>query len=412
MKPTQQQGNALDEILEWITDVHSEQRELSLSGAAGTGKTTLMEFLAECPTKSRVTWTATTGKAARLLGELIDDTRIKVRTLHSCLYWPPNERPEHIEFGAVRLFKGNPGDVVVIDEASMITEEIKATLESTWLQDGAKILYVGDGYQLPPVGDDYSVFAEVSGPRLTEVIRNDDDVLYAANYIRVEGHVLTKSRGSYEFRRSRVWTALDDYLNDRDDHALITWRNKIRAQANDTIRHKMGYGEPYPEPGEPVLYCRNGQGVLNGQMVRTEWIEPPHDRYGKVEVQLFGDAEGHTISVSTQGRNSVMDGAMPHLTQEEWKEYQAAIGRTRSEQGGSDVRPIPITWGYVLTAHKAQGSEFRRATIFLTDWDSNSKPFKQDTQLPDGSTMKFAARWCYTALTRAKERATLIIGPQ
>lgn len=60
----------------------------------------------------------------------------------------------------------------------------------------------------------------------------------------------------------------------------------------------------------------------------------------------------------------------------------------------------------------SQGSEYRRVTVFLSSRDIGNKFFFKKTMLPDGSSMKFAFRWLYTAMTRAREQLTVIVGPE
>ncbi|KKM19454.1 hypothetical protein LCGC14_1655460 [marine sediment metagenome] len=424
IEPTDDQVAAIDEIMSWVLSYPgSDQMELSLSGAAGTGKSTGMACLrAVLEAEYGVFWAAMTGKAARRLQEA---SGVPATTLHSILYIPPHESPDHVKFETVRRFPGNAGDVVVIDEASMVTPKIRSDLEQ-WMQEGARILYVGDGYQLPPIlskdeereyGRDFTIFREVRGPELFDVIRNDDDVLYAATHIREEGEVLLKSRGLYTFRAEPVWSVLDDWHDDPDDHALITWRNKLRMKANKAIRQRLGRVHPLPQTDEPILYCRNGQEVLNGQMAVTDAIVGG-GTYGPVEYETFfpRDRPDVPLTVSCGGRYEPMDGGTPSMDDGQWREYRGAMreARTkyRAEHGENPGRldPIPITWAYCLTAHKAQGSEFRRTSVFLTDWDCNARPMQQMTTLPNGDRMAFALRWVYTALTRAKEQATLVIG--
>ena len=97
-----------------------------------------------------------------------------------------------------------------------------------------------------------------------------------------------------------------------------------------------------------------------------------------------------------------MDGSFPNV--EDWKEYMKHFKVARVPD------PIPVTYGYVSTAHKAQGSEYGRVTVFLAADDMYNKNFRKDTALPDGTKMPFANRWLYTAITRAKSQVSLILG--
>jgi ATP-dependent exoDNAse (exonuclease V) alpha subunit len=111
---------------------------------------------------------------------------------------------------------------------------------------------------------------------------------------------------------------------------------------------------------------------------------------------------GLNIFVNTQGRGEPMDGGLPNI--KDWKEYMAHFKISRLPD------PIPVTYGYVSTAHKAQGSEYRRVTIFLAAEDLVNDHFRKDTVLPNGKIMSFATRWLYTSLTRSKQKVSLILG--
>ena len=52
-----------------------------------------------------------------------------------------------------------------------------------------------------------------------------------------------------------------------------------------------------------------------------------------------------------------------------------------------------FTWGYVITVHKAQGSQWPRVAVINDSWPGKDR---------------FQDRWMYTAITRAQERVTII----
>ena len=347
-----------------------------------------------------------TGKAALRVHELVD---VEATTLHACLYQRPTQgKKGRLYFNRMR----NPDcKFLVIDEASMMPPKIYQDLQS-WVMQGVRVLFVGDGYQLPPVmdykeikkwGKDFSVFKEVEGPFLTKVMRSGDDIIDVATQLREDNDVPKVSNGGYNIRRSKTpgMEAVQSFLDDNDDHILITWRNAMRMQANRLVRKRLGFSGVLPQKTEPVLICKNGQDVLNGEIHMANSFTDA-GMLADVSTHWFETYEGLALLASTQGRTEPMDGFMPDI--EDWKAFHMARENLELPD------PTPLTYGYVSTAHKAQGSEFRKVTIFLSGSDLHNPHFRADTVLPNGESMPFATRWLYTSLTRAKHSVGLILG--
>jgi len=399
---TPEQKAAIDQIQSWT---RGSLQMISLTGAAGTGKTTVMREVKKL-IPGPIMWTALTGKAALRLSQAAG---VVATTLHSALYERPTVKHNgEVEF--VRVAKPK-AKWVAVDEASMLNPKLWKDLQ-IWKREGVSILFVGDGYQLPPIltpaetkdhGDDFSVFREVSGPSLTTVLRSGDDIIRVATMLRERNQLPEKSDGMFTYVRTQYpgSHAIKDYLEDREDYAVVTWRNHLRMEANAEIRRRLGLSTVLPSKGEPVLMCKNGQDVLNGEVYHVIGFTPA-PTLSEVQTMWMETQEKKRVLVSTQGRDHAVDGMMPAIR--DWKAYGFARGTAKMPE------PIPVTYGYVLTAHKAQGSEFRRVTVFLAESDLGNPLFQKNTILPNGNRMPFATRWLYTAMTRAKARMTLVLG--
>lgn len=116
------------------------------TGLPGTGKTVLIEALAELGAKAlgedAVALAAPTGRAARRIEEA---TGHSARTIHRMLEWVPG-------FPAGRN-EGNPieAGLLVVDESSMLSLDVLDTLLSA-VETGTHVVFVGDVDQLEPVG--------------------------------------------------------------------------------------------------------------------------------------------------------------------------------------------------------------------------------------------------------------------
>jgi ATP-dependent exoDNAse (exonuclease V) alpha subunit len=389
-----EQRQAIDRIRGWA-DKSESGLQLSLTGAAGTGKTTVLKAIQPFLQNQNVCWAAMTGKAALRMHEV---TGVEAKTLHSVLYQRPNKgKNNRLFFNSV---KAPDCKFLVVDEASMMPPKIYNDLQS-WQMNGVRILYVGDGFQLPPIldykeikeyGDDFSIFKEVVGPSLKQVMRSGDDIITVATQLREENHVPKQNVGeSYKIRRSKTpgRDACADFLADNDNHVLITWRNKMRMQANRLIRRRLGFDGVLPHKGEPVMICKNGhdwfnkdETVLNGEIHWADYFTDGPKLGPEVDTMKFVTDLGINLLASTQGRVEPMDGSLPNI--KDWKEYMKHFKIARVPD------PVPITYGYVSTAHKAQGSEYSKVTIFLSADDMQNPHFKKDTVLPDGTKMSFA----------------------
>ncbi len=404
---TPEQHKALADIDAWY---RSDSMFYALIGPAGSGKSTLVEAIAE---RYSCVPTAMTGKAALRLAEV---TGRGASTLHAALYFPPQP-------GADLMFtrlRDRPYGIVIIDESSMVSPAVFADLKR-W---GARVLFVGDAYQLPPVitgkeleqhGEDYSVFREVEGTSLETVMRNAGGVLRAATKVRETGEIYRQSdlddAGGYVFERCRspMERAVDLYCAEPKDHLLVTWRNAARMSASRLIRERLGHDGPLPDDGEPVLIKKNGQDLLNGEIVTCGGFEdgPMIADLQCCWMWIGTGAERRRVLVTVQGGSEskggeFFDGHPPWI--EDWRRYHAALKRQMLPE------PLPVTWGYCLTAHGVQGSQADQTTVFLDRGDERNQHFRKSTTLPSGETVSFGARFVYTAITRAKRKTTMLVG--
>jgi exodeoxyribonuclease-5 len=136
-----QQENALSAVAAWLK--RGEPQLFRLFGYAGTGKTTLARHIAE-GVEGEVAFGAFTGKAASVL-------RAKgcheASTIHSMIYRTRESDEGGPLFAINRSGPASQADLIVIDECSMVDEELGRDL----LSFGKPVLVLGDPAQLPPV---------------------------------------------------------------------------------------------------------------------------------------------------------------------------------------------------------------------------------------------------------------------
>lgn len=133
----------------------AQSRISVLVGDAGTGKTTVLSVLCSHPDikAGGVLLLAPTGKATvRLLESMGDEGKdFTARNVAQFL-----TKSGRFDFGDMRYILSNENysdvpDTVIIDESSMLTEEMFGALMQA-LKRARRIIFVGDPNQLPPIG--------------------------------------------------------------------------------------------------------------------------------------------------------------------------------------------------------------------------------------------------------------------
>jgi exodeoxyribonuclease-5 len=152
MELTNCQSNAYQGIIEWS---ESSQLFCTLAGAAGTGKTTLLgAILKQIKQRNHCVVTAPTHQARQ---QIANKTGRPNATIQSILGLKPNveldnfdpNKPEFITTGRELIASFR---LIVIDECSMLNDDLYDFIIELAKRYNTKVLFVGDKYQLKPVG--------------------------------------------------------------------------------------------------------------------------------------------------------------------------------------------------------------------------------------------------------------------
>lgn len=356
MEFSQQQKTAFDLITAWFK---TRKQTFVLAGYAGTGKTTLAKFIAS-QLGVRVVFCAYTGKAAKVLRDKGCPNAGTIHSfLYSYLYQDENGKP---------VFGFEPSDLlgasslIIVDEYSMLSQTIYEDLLAT----GLKVLFLGDPFQLPPVSKDK---VKIEPDFFLEEIHRqalDSPILRAATDVRKGlGLDFCKENGFSYLKKSEV--SLDQYLKASQ---VIVGKNVTRNIFNENLRAKIGFEKPNTfEVGEKIICLKNNKknGLLNGMIGTLKRIR--NDDYCfNIDFECDGTFF-HDISVWKGDVERRPD-----------SEYNFKSGLDRFD------------YGYAITCHKSQGSEFDDVVIY-------NEPF--------GTEME-QRRWIYTAITRGKNNVTLV----
>jgi energy-coupling factor transporter ATP-binding protein EcfA2 len=227
-----------------------------LTGHGGSGKTTFVQVVAYKLFRKKidVVLTAPTHKAVAVLRRKLRDAGLDIQcvTIQSLLSLKPKQVGDRQIFTRDVNAKPVSAAVVIVDEASMVSEDLMAHIEQH-LQ-GRAVLFVGDSAQLPPVGEDHSrSFDTQQCSHLDTIIRQGagNPILDAADNLRRQQGgsmdwswvrpAMAKPFGVYcPGDRSDVWLKKaflsTEFKGDTDTFRYLCWTNKRVAEVNAKVR--------------------------------------------------------------------------------------------------------------------------------------------------------------------------------
>jgi exodeoxyribonuclease-5 len=168
-----------DQAMELLDKFYnSSQKEFVLKGAAGTGKTHIINNYLQYVNKRPVAVTAPTHKAVRVIERATHRTGYTIQHIHGLR---PNFNIssfdiDKVVFDTIGDHKFGNYYTIIVDESSMISSPMYDLNKLRSTQNNCKLIYIGDPYQLPPVSNERQsiVFSLDAGYELTEVVRQTD----------------------------------------------------------------------------------------------------------------------------------------------------------------------------------------------------------------------------------------------
>lgn len=375
---TEEQTNLVKKLTDWYKN--SSRQWFSYSGAAGTGKTTVIRAFIEELGLQRYIACAFVGKAVTVLSR----QGLPASTIHSLIYhvsWipvmdekglPVLNKDGNPKMKVVFSLKNElPGDLqlIIVDEATMVNDDLAEDI----LSFGIKTVFIGDNNQLPPV---FGVSSVMLNPDfwLTKIMRQAENnpIIYLSQRVLKD---LPLQYGIYGKSRVVPSVTLDETYTRYD--AIIAGKNKVRDDINEYIRYNIkGVTSRLPVIGDKLI-CR-----------QNDW-----DRSIEGNIYLTTGMTGIVTDIhrSLGGNKYMSIDFLPEISDEEFfnllldTQYIRMNYEDRRNYGFS--RYEKFEYGYCVTCHACQGSQFDNV-LFINQWFHDADLTKKIQ---------------YTAITRAIE---------
>lgn len=413
-----------------------------LEGKAGVGKTTVVsEMLKPFLSKKRIMLSALSHKAKRVIltkvkNSIIDEPRgLSDSSVASMLGMTFDlETGKFVKIWSKRKPKIKNMDIIIVDECSMINEE-GLNLIMSEKKKTAKVVFIGDVGQLPPIrenGDPHArkispTFNTLNRYKLTERVRQGEDSrilpysdFYWNNSVLsespVEDPIPLEERVSSEELLFR--TNLENTILENKEHFLmiknprmkdlikvVVYKNNTREMINWFIRNLIYVSPKEFEVGDSLIFNDNyelgdDEVIENATEVTIVGItEKKFNNKWNGYVLDITDND-NTWSVDVLAKSSLND-YNQHISELFKKAKSLPLGRTRTKELGNawsaKRRFANLDFSYAITSHKSQGSTYKYVIIV------------EDDILSVGPiTDVEKSQSLYTAITRASDKVFIV----
>jgi len=369
-----------------------------ISGYAGTGKSTLVKFiisaLDDIDPENDVVYTSFTGKATQVLQKKGNKN---VSTLHKLLF-ESIPKPDGTFYR--KPVEKIPYKIVIVDECSMVPKELLQRL----LKYHVHIICLGDPGQLPPINkDDDNHLLDNPHIFLDEIMRQEEgnEIIDLTMDIRA-GKPLNHFQGK------------EVQILDKEELStgMLLWADQIicstnatRIALNNEMRELLGK-DGDPQDGDKVICLKNdwetysketGDPLVNGTI---GYLQDCYNTFLKLPPNFTKDKKSKNIELVAAKFISDTDADYGELRMDKNYFTQGTPGLDsytlykmgRNYRFMSSI-PYSFTYGYAITCHKAQGSEWDNVLVIEEGF-----PFDKEEH----------QRWLYTAATRAAKKLVII----
>ncbi len=480
---TNDQQKALVMIQDFLT---SDENVFILQGYAGSGKTTLLKGIVDYlqAIEQNYQLMAPTGRAAKVINQ---KTGFEATTIHKGIYSfdeleeieIKEEEKSDVSFIYYYKLRNNIeayNIVFLVDEASMVSDIqsqgeffrfgsgylLKDLIEYSHIgfpNSKAKIIFIGDPAQLPPIGMNFSPALDkkylsekynlkIVDAEIKEVKRQnaDNGILNSATKIR---KCLTSGYfNDFDLRENgkdifnpKFEEFLHTYKLEQGTKVIISFKNKTALDLNQSIRRDKFGADLAVQKSDIIIVGGNNYrlGIMNGEfgvVSNVETITTTREirfnrKNGGTASVLLTWRQIELIMSDEKGENKTVNGYMlenylngdNYLKPEEQQALYVDFKKRnpklklKTEEFKEAIKTDPyfncilLKYGYAVTCHKAQGGEWDATFVF---WDKGVKEdfnFYNSKHNRSGKTNPDFYRWAYTAITRASKKLFCINPP-
>ena len=345
-----------------------------IAGYAGTGKSYLVNAIVDNFgfKEEEVAYACYTGKAALVLQKQGKNAV----TLHKLLY--------NTHQGENGTFIHEPKEFLDRDFKLIVVDEISMCPASLWkllLKHKVYIIGLGDPFQLPPIGDNVNL---LDSPHifLTEIMRQalDNDIIKYSMFLRQGQKLPSGIRGKN----------IQTYKKDELKTGMILWADQILCAKNSTrkdlnLQARQIFGKKgLLDEGDKLICTKN------------YWENLTREK----ETILVNGVIGTAKKITIERKKIISD-----LILENGECFEGLLlDRSFLEKGiptppykrnGKVLRNFykEVDYGYAITVHKAQGSQFDKVLVYDDCWLQGEE----------------YRRWLYTAITRAVDKVVILL---
>ncbi|MFM6962771.1 MAG: ATP-dependent RecD-like DNA helicase [Micrococcales bacterium] len=384
--------------------IESHEANVFVTGRAGTGKSTLLQYLIENTSKS-VAVCAPTGVAALNVGG---------RTIHSLFGFPLGvlgllDITKHLNRRVREILRAI--DMLVIDEVSMVNPDILDAIDKQLRTargkrglpfGGAQVVMFGDVYQLPPIpprGADGIYMAEnyqsnwffhahvwrdtdLERYELMEIFRQRDgrfkDILNAVR----DGSVTQDMLDELNSHAVRA-VPNDDILRLKTINESVDGHNRMKLAKLSTKAHiyhaqiPLGdVGDFRQPPAEQKLELKPGAQVM---FIKNDDSSPHKDSDGRAMQRWVNGTIGRVVEIKNDAHLTVeVDGELHDVGRSKWEKVTYEIEEYFDESAATvreklvavpvaEFRQIPLRLAWAVTVHKSQGQTYDEVAIDFGD---------------------------------------------